>query len=146
MVEKQYREGHFLFRHLGQNHYVAFPHPEIYTNSALTLLGIGTEVAEYVKIDFHHRIVKLILIHLTSAYVQTYEQLIVTLQVEATRSALGKYVQDILFRDQWITTPITVEPFGETYEYEPRTWTITLEGSNTNLVIPILYIQKLGEK
>ena len=143
MVEKQTRVGNFTIRHLGQNHYVVYPHPDIKTANAFTLTGWGTVDSDFIKIDFHHRIVKLVIIQLDSSYAAAYDQLSVSVELDAGRSVLGSKVQDVLFKDEYIKAPIAREVFGEGFEYEPREWTLNLEGMATNLVIPLLYIQKL---
>jgi len=143
MVEKQVKVGNFTIRHLGQNHYVIYPHPDVKANNAIVITGWGTTDKEYIHIPFFHRVIKLILIQLDSSYLQASDQLEVLFHSEATKSVLGKYVQDILLNEVWVQTPIAREVYGEGFEYEPREWTLELEGTATNLVIPILYIQKL---
>ena len=142
-AQTQESRGGFRFRWIGGNHVVIFPHPKKYANSAITMTGGDVDL--FIQIPYFHRIVKLELIHLDSAYAKSIDALDVLMEIEQGRSIFSSKYTNLLFKDTNIVVAEILEKFGEGFEYEPRTWTLTLNTTNTDLVIPILYIQKLGK-
>lgn len=142
MVEKQETRGDFRFRHIGGNHIIIYPDPNKFTYSCIPMTG--SAVKKFIDISYLHRIVKLVLIHLSSAYAKSTDDLTVTLELEQKRSIISPYFTDKLFSEAHIEKAEFIENFGEEFEYEPRVWSLSLTSTNTDLVIPVLYIQKLG--
>jgi len=142
MVEKREKRGEFTFFNVSGNHVLIYPHPTIHTYSAIAMTG--SDVKKYINIPYFHRIIKLVLIHLTSAYAKSTDSLNVTLELEAGKSIISSKFTDLLFDEDGIIDSEFIEPFGTEFEYEGRTWTLTLNTTSGDLVIPVLYIQKLG--
>lgn len=143
MIEKQEKRGEFNFRHIGGNHIAIYPHKDVHTYSLITMTGAA--VTKPIDIPYLHRIVKVVVIHLDSSYAKSVLPLEVKIELEAGRSIFSPKFTDLLFHEADINVAEFIENFGEEFEYEPRTWTLTLKADNTHLVMPILYIQKLGE-
>ena len=142
MSEKQERIGEFRFRNIGGNHIAIYPHPDVHTNSFIAMTCAA--VTKYIDVPYLHRIIKLVVIHVTSAYVKSTDAMELKLELEAGRSIFSKKFSDLLFHETDINVSEFIEMFGEEFEYEPRTWTLTLTSTNTDLVMPVLYIQKVG--
>jgi len=140
MVEKQERRGDFNFRHIGKNHIAIYPHKEKHTNNALT--QSGSDIKYYIDIPYFHRIVKLVLLHLTSAFAKSTDEMKVALELEVGKSIFSPKFSEILFYEERIVDAEITELYGNGFEYEPRTWTLTLNSTSTDLIIPVLYIQK----
>lgn len=142
-IETKEKIGDFEFRHIGGNHIAIYPHPSIYSNSCLTMTG--SAVKKYIQIPYLHRIVKLVLIHYTSTVgTKSTDKLNVSLECEAGGSSILSKLTDFLFGEDSIIESEFIEPFGENFEYEPRSWALSLNSTSTDLVLPVLYIQKIG--
>ena len=142
MVEKREKIGEFAFLNIGGNHILIYPHPTVHTYSAIAMTG--SDVKKFIEIHYLHRIIKLVLIHLTSAYAKSYDSLKAILELEAGKSIISPKFTDLLFEETSIVDAEFIEPFGQEFEYEPRTWTLTLNSTSGDVVIPVLYIQKIG--
>ena len=140
MVEKQEKIGNFLLRFVGKNHIIVFPHPDIYTNCCIPMTG--ADVTVEITIPYFHRINKLVLIHLDSSYDKSTDALDVDFECKQGKSTISPKWTDMLFQEDNIAVAEITEVFGEGFEYEPRTWSLTLNTTNTDLVIVVLYIQK----
>jgi len=142
MVEKREKIGEFLFFNVSGNHVLIYPHPDIHAYSAIAMTA--SDVKKFIEIPYFHRIIKLVLIHLDSSYDKSTDALNVTLELEQGKSIISKYFTDLVYDEDGIIDAEYIEPFGEEFEYEPRTWTLTLNTTSGDVVIPVLYIQKLG--
>ena len=124
------------------NHYIAFPEPTQYPNNALTMTG--ADVAVQIHIPFAHRINKLVLCHLDAALALSTDALDIDFGCNQGSDHVKKLIDSIFAAAASAESKFT-EVFGEAYEYEARTWTLTLKTTNTDLVIPVIYLQLVGK-
>ena len=124
------------------NHYVVFLDSERHTDSALAMTG--ADVTLQLRIPYPHRINKLCFTHLVAAG---------TLGTDATKIEFGckqgqndhvPLFEDLLLAIAASTDSTLTEVFGEAYEYEARTWTLTLNTTATDKVIPLFFVQLVG--
>ena len=144
MTETQEKRDEFLFRHIGANHIVILPHPTIHTNSFI--LMTASAVKKYITVPYLHRIVKVVAIHKTTAYVDSVDPLTLKLELEAGKSDLSTKFSEVLLQLADMVNASIIEKFGDGFEYEPRIWSLSLTTTNTDLVMPLIYIQKLDGK
>lgn len=142
MTEKREKRGDFTFWNVAGNYVLIFPHPTPFTGSCITMTG--SAVKKFIDIPYFHRIIKLVLIHLDASYAKVTTDLAVIIELEQKRSIISPYFTDKLFEETDIQKAEFIENFGEEFEYEPRTWSLSLTAASGEFVIPVLYIQKLG--
>ena len=143
MVEQQEKIGDWLYRRIGGNHIVIFPHPTVYANSALPMTG--AELPFYVAIPYFHRINKIVLLHLTSAFADGTDKLSAKFEVEQGNSDISPKWHDRILNLTSVMLSLVTENYGDGFEYEARNYTLKLNSTATDLVIPLIYIQKIAE-
>jgi hypothetical protein len=127
------------------NHYVIYPDPTAYTNNAVTMTGAA--VTKSFNIPSAHRINKVVLCHLSALYALSTDALIYELTCkQGLHNFLPKFEDTLLARTTGAGVSKVIEVFGEAYEYEQRTWTLSLNTTATDLVIPLIYVQLVGSE
>ena len=124
------------------NHYIVFVDPNFNANNAIAMTG--ADVTKQIRIPFAHRVNKIVLVHLSAALALSAD----ALNIDFGSSNGSDYVQKL--KDSiWTETASTIskftEVFGDGYEYEARTWTLTLNSTATDLIIPVIYVQLVGK-
>ena len=124
------------------NHYVIYPDPTFYPNNAIPM--IGSDVVKQILIPFAHRLNKIVLCHLKAAFALGTDALNAKFSIEqGTHPFLTKFV-DVPLALINETASTIIETFGVSFEYEQRNWALTLNTTNTDLIIPLIYVQLVG--
>jgi hypothetical protein len=104
----------------------------------------GSNVDTPLRLGTRHRLVKIELANLNSAYTHAYA-LDTALDVRLFRaqgSVEGtKYHEADIWAEEDIEEALITEPFGVGFEYEETDWTLRLLGQNGNLVSVAVYVQ-----
>lgn len=140
--EVEFRQGDFLFRWIGKNHMVIFPHPSLFTKSCIAMTGLP--VKKVIHIPFFHRVNKLCLNHMDSSYNESTQPLTIDFEVGHGQSSISGKHAESLWSEGACMESKPKEEFGEGFEYEGREYTLSLTSVNGDLILPVLYIQKEG--
>lgn len=134
----------FRFRRLIPtcNHYAIFPDLTNYTNNAVPMTG--ADVTKAIRIPFPHRINKICFYHMTSAFAASTDPFSYSFAVKQGQHDFLAKLEDALVSVSGSTSSKIIEVFGTAYEYEARTWTLTMNTTNTDLIIPVIYVQLIG--
>lgn len=132
--------GEWICKHIGKNIYKVYPRVSPY---GITIPAAAT-ITKQIPIGFSHRLVRIHFYHTDSAYAASVDSLTFTLERLASSLTPAKFA-DQLYRKADITTSKNIVTFGEGFEFDRSVWNITFATTATDIVFPILYIQKLGE-
>jgi hypothetical protein len=124
------------------NHYIVYLEPAAFTDSALPMTGAA--VTKQLRIPYPHRINKIAFTHLVAAKTLGTDALTIEFGCKQGQHDSIPYYEDLLLKVTATTDSTSLEVFGEAYEFEARTWTLSLDTTNTDLVIPVFYIQLVG--
>jgi len=133
----------WIFQNFAPNRYLIFIDPKVVSDSAITMLGVGTEVTKKLHIPFSHRLVFIWIHHLTSSYAdtRTYTNFKMVRSVQnRTPSKLAEYI----IAKIGIRAYTSAFKCGETFERPDSTYSLTLESANTDKIIPVIYVQNIG--
>lgn len=108
--------------------------------SDMCLLQNGTDLTYTLPIPTMHRLINFRVHHLTSLYADSSDVLTIKLQ---RKQGMPKYENELLIDQVNYTLPHFRWNAGLGWEFEPSTYTITLNTTDTNLVCPIILIQDL---
>lgn len=139
MSEQSIEETHggWIFKRIGKNIY------KIYRElSPYSITMTGANVTTKIPIPFPHRILRMHLYHTNSTYVASTDALAAILR-RAAGSLTPERVEEDLFNETAIVASKITEKYGEGFEYEAGVYDLILNTTNTDLIFPILYVQKL---
>jgi len=112
------------------------------TASPHSITMTGSAVTTQLVIPFAHRWLRMSFYHTDSSYAASTANLSVTMQRTADTIVPANF-QEKLFADTAIITATSTETFGTKFEYERTIYDLLLNSTNTHLVFPLFYIQKL---
>lgn len=136
-----------LYERLGKTTYIEiYPDPAIYTKGALTMTGIANDITKQIHIAYVHRICRLVLYHMTSAYAASNDAMKCVLERPQNHIPALDKMADQPLRKFDITASKFIKAFRdfEVAPIRPSIWKLTLASTNTDVVVPILTIQILG--
>lgn len=143
IIERLHDLGEFQAERIGQgNHILAYPDPRKYTNSLVTMTG--ADVILNLHVPYFHRINRIVIIQLSSVFTESSNPLDIKFEVKQGHSKISKYMFETLISEVNSVTSESEYKFGEGFEYEPRNWSLTLNGTSTDVVIPVIWLQNLG--
>ena len=102
----------------------------------------GAAVTKTLLIPFTHRMVSMKLYQTDSSHDANTDAVAVTFQRPKGSVPKQPYFVDVLFYDAAIAKSTIQENFGTTFEYEPSTWQLILDGTDTNIMELQIYVQK----
>ena len=145
MARTQHKEdiGDWTYEHIGGNAIKIYPKNSTHS---MKLLGITTDVISEINIPYYHRINKIVMWQTNSAYAASDDNFNISVKRAAGTVKPQSKFEEPLYIEETISTDDFFERFGEGFEYEPSIWRLTLNGTNNNLMFPIIYIQKLGKQ
>jgi len=126
----------WTFKRIGKNIYKIYV-----TADPNSITMTGSDVKTQLKIPFPHRILRMHLYHTNSAYAASTNALTIILRRSASTLTPAKFVED-LFNGSATASKIS-EVYGEGFEYEAGIYDLILNSTNTDLIFPIFYLQKL---
>jgi len=140
MTEKKEDIGDWTFESVGRNYVKIYPKVSPH---GITLTGStkGTELI----IPYLHRLVRITLHQTNSSYVSADSWGSVFIYKKAGKNKPQKHEEYIFGRDGGLDAWMT-EIFGNGFEYEAGTYNIDILGADTNIIFPVIMIQKLSEK
>jgi hypothetical protein len=107
---------------------------------AITMTGLN--VVTQLHIPFPHRWLRIHFCHTDAAYAPSLAYLRITLRRELGTMFPPLFIDD-LFCEFNMNAVLIIEKFGEGFEYEAGTYNLILNTTNTDLIFPVFYIQKL---
>lgn len=122
------------------NHYKIFLDPSKYPNNALTMTG--SNLTKELFIPYTHRINKITLTHKDNTLVDNSDAF--TFYFGLTDNQTPNR-DDFLLYINAETSFSYIDKFGEGYEYEAAKWALVANTTATHKLIPIIYIQVLGQ-
>jgi len=107
-----------------------------------TIAMTGNAVITQLTIPFPHRWVRIHFYHMTAVYAASVDALAIILRRTAGTLTPVRFSEDVFNGAAIVASRIT-EVFGEAFEYEAGTYDLSLNTTNTDLVLPLFYVQKL---
>lgn len=103
----------------------------------------GANVTKVLRVPWMHRVISLDIFQTTSAHAADASALQVTFKRPQGKH-FPPYFEEILFRDLAVvpTAGFMAEQFGETFERENSSYSLILNGTNTNIAEVVIYVQK----
>jgi len=129
--------GVWTFKRIGKNIFKIYV-----TADPNSITMTGANVTTQLQIPFPHRILRMHLYHTNSAYAASTNALTIILRRSAGTLTPAKFVEDLFNEDGIIVSKVT-EVYGEGFEYEAGIYDLILNSTNTDLIFPIFYLQKL---
>lgn len=138
------KRGDWTFKRIGKTNYVEIYPSKEYTNRAITMTG--SDVSKQIDIPWTHRICNLKLFHMDSSYDPSTDALAVTLERPQSHIPALSKMHDQPLRKYDVTSSKKIFAFAdfEVAPIPPSIWKLTLNSTNTDLVVPVLTIQVLG--
>lgn len=135
---EKYQSGAWTFERIGKTDiykvYLAIdPHAVVMT---------GADVMTQLNIPFPHKWIRIHFYHTTAAFVVSLDYLRITLRRELNTMFPIQFSDD-LFCEYYINALMTLEVFGEGFQYEAGPYNLILNTTATDLIFPLFYIQKL---
>lgn len=131
------RVGLWEFHNIARNFIKIYPH-----TSPHKITMTGSAVETQLQIPFMHRLNKLIMYHTDSSYAASAVALDIYLDRKAGQNFPPKFEERVFKRLAYNKAKATIV-LGERYEYEASVYTLSLNSTNTHLIFPVLYIQRI---
>src|SRR4030042_3049531 len=135
--------GQVAFKRIAKvgNHIVIYPNPDAsgLTLGCIALSGPGTPNEIKINLPYTHRINMLEVVQFDASLNLAVNALNIDLETDPHHSSVSPRDSSHLVHEVGNVDSSNNFKFGEGYEFAPRTWTITLEGTATNLVFFALY-------
>ena len=103
----------------------------------------GSDVVKELHVPFPHRWIRFHVFRTDSSHAVTYTDLDFKIE-RAVGGTFPVRFREVLFKEINMTDYYFSEVFGEGHEYENSTWQITMNGTNTNLLYPMFYVQRIS--
>jgi hypothetical protein len=140
VTPQNYVEGEiegWVFQHVAKNIYKIYP-----ARSPHSITMTGADVTTALRIPFPHRLIRLHWRHTDSAYAASTDALAIILR-RPEGSMTPEHFEEDVFNETNIVKSKGTEKYGEGFEYEAGVYSVILNTTNTDLIFPILYVQKL---
>jgi len=139
-MEDTYQDGIWKMERIGRNIYKIYVRD---SPNAITMTA--ADITTLLRIPFMHRLLSINLHHVSSTYADSTNALTATFQRAVTTQIPAKY-KEILWQGDYIVDPTVSEVFGEGFEREESTYSLVLNSTATDLILPVIYIQHLGDE
>ena len=137
--EASFNSGNWRFERYSGNRYFAY----YVATSDNTIAQTGSDVTIQLTVPFPHRLIGFDIHHMSSAYADSADQLNISIKRTLVASFPAR-AQVNLYTDSLFNADGT-EKFGETFEYPPATYDITLNTTSTDKALLIFYFQLLED-
>lgn len=109
------------------------------TDRCITMTGAAVDTT--LRLSSKHRIVKLEISNLTSAYAETIGMVYIKLFRPQGKVEDAQYFSDTLWENNYDIAGKMTRKFGEGDEYEETTWTLRIIAESTNKMAVAIYVQ-----
>jgi hypothetical protein len=137
-MAEHYQSGLWTFERIGKTNI----YKVTITVDPHAIVMTGADVVTQLHIPFPHKWKRIHFYHTDGAYAVAVNALRITLRRELNTFYPAQFADD-LFCEFDITAVMTIERFGEDFEYEAGVYNLILNTANTHLIFPLFYIQKL---